>query len=198
MANQASPNANTSVSTCPASESSARECETTPPANSTARMTQVSASALFRVAPWSVIRSMNSSYPPAKPLNGLAPPIFATFQVRQEHPVAEPFVADLEHRQPVPVQEEQHGLDPRAKGLDPVRWQPHVTRHVGGPPSVEPALAGEEVGGGQDARRASLRQDDWEVRGGATRGDEPLDVAVRSVRKLAQGGLSQPGALLGA
>src|SRR5258708_19250934 len=111
MANQASPRAKTSVSTCPASERSARECETTPPANSTARMTQVSTNALFRVAPWSVIRSMNSSYPPAKALNGLTPPIFSALQKGEQHPVAEPFVADLKYRPPLPPHQHQHALD---------------------------------------------------------------------------------------
>src|SRR5712692_4226937 len=130
MANQASPRAKTSVSTCPASARSARECETTPPANSTARMTQVSASALFKVAPWSVIRSMNSSYPPARALNGLTPPIFSSLQIGKKHPVAQPFVADLEHRQPVPVQEQQQGLDPGSKCLDAVRRQPDKALHV--------------------------------------------------------------------
>src|SRR5258708_24456461 len=148
MANQASPRAKTSVSTWPASERSARECETTPPANSTARMTQVSASALFRVAPWSVIRSMNSSYPPAKALNGLTPPIFSSLQKGEKHPVAEPFVADLEHRQPVPVQEQQQGLDPGSERLDAVPGQPDAARHLrraaGGPPA---AASGEGRGG---------------------------------------------------
>src|SRR5260370_36371875 len=155
MANQASPRAKTSVSTCPASERSARECETTPPANSTARMTQVSASALFSVAPWSVIRSMNSSYPPAKALNGITPPIFSALQKGEKHPVAEPFVADLEHRQPVPVQEQQQGLDTGSERLDAVRRQPDAARHLGRAAGGEPAFAGKEVGGGQGAGRAA-------------------------------------------
>src|SRR5260370_16791072 len=112
MANQASRRAKTSVSTWPASERSARECETTPPANSMARMTQVSASALFRVAPWSVIRSMNSSYPPAKALNGLTPPIFSSLQIGKKHPVAEPLVADLEHRHPAPLKQHHQAPHP--------------------------------------------------------------------------------------
>src|SRR5260370_2176763 len=140
MANQASPRAKTSVSTCPASARSARECETTPPGNSTARMTQVSASALFKLAPWSVIRSMNSSYPPARALNGLTPPIFCSLQIGKKHPVAEPFVADLEHRQPVPVQEQKQGLDPRSERLDAVRRPPDVARHLSRPPGAEPAF----------------------------------------------------------
>src|SRR5260370_10050068 len=148
MAKQASTRAKTSVSTCPASESRARECEATPRANATARMTQVSASALFRVAPWSATRSMNSSYPPAKALNGLTPPIFCSLQIGKKHPVAEPFVADLEHRQPVPVQEQKQGLDPGSERLDAVRRQPHVARHLRRAAGVEPALAIQEAGGG--------------------------------------------------
>src|SRR5712692_9623689 len=167
MANQASPRAKTSVSTWPASERSARECETTPPANSTARMTQVSASALFRVAPWSVIRSMNSSYPPAKALNGLTPPIFSSLQIGKKHPVAEPFVADLEHRQPVPVQEEQQGLDPGSEGLDAVRRQRHAAPYFSRPAGVEPPFAGQEVGGGQDAGRTAPGEYKREVGGSA-------------------------------
>src|SRR5258708_4245208 len=159
MANQASPRAKTSVSTWPASERSARECETTPPANSTARMTQVSASALFRVAPWSVIRSMNSSYPPAKTLNGLTPPIFSALQICKKHPVAEPFVADLEHRQPVPVQEQQQGLDPGSERFDAVRRQPDVARYLGRAAGVEPAVAGQEGGRGPGAGRAAAGKD---------------------------------------
>src|SRR5260370_9931129 len=155
MANQASPRAKTSVSTWPASERSARECETTPPANSTARMTQVSASALFRVAPWSVIRSMNSSYPPAKTLNGLTPPIFSALQICKKHPVAEALVADLEHRQPVPVQEQEQGLDPGSERLDAVRRQRHAPPYFRPPPGVVPPLAGLAVGVGNDARTAA-------------------------------------------
>src|SRR5260370_2913346 len=130
MAKQASTRAKTSVSTCPASESRARECEATPPANSTARMTQVSASALFRVAPWSATRSMNSSYPPAKALNGLTPPIFCSLQIGKMHPVAEPFVADLEPPQPVPVRQQKQGLDPGPEPLHPVRRQPYRAPHL--------------------------------------------------------------------
>src|SRR5229473_499195 len=179
MANQASPRAKTSVSTCPASARSARECETTPPANSTARMTQVSASALFKVAPWSVIRSMNSSYPPARALNGLTPPIFSSLQIGKKHPVAEPFVADLEHRQPVPVQEQQQSLDPGSERFDAVRRQPDVARYLSRAAGVEPAFAGQEVGGS------------------APRGDKALHVPVRSVSQLSQSCLPQPGSLLG-
>src|SRR6266851_9355117 len=196
MANQASPRAKTSVSTCPASARSARECETTPPANSTARMTQVSASALFKVAPWSVIRSMNSSYPPARALNGLTPPIFSSLQIGKKHPVAEPFVADLEHRQPVPVQDEQQGLDPGSEGLDAVRRQSDVARHLRRPADVEPAFAGEEVGGRQDAGRAAPGKHRGEVGGCAPRGDQALHITVRSVRQLSQSCLPQPGSLL--
>src|SRR5260370_25071995 len=155
MAKQASTRAKTSVSTCPASESRARECEATPPANSTARMTQVSASALFRVAPWSATRSMNSSYPPARALNGLTPPSLCSLQIGKKHPVAEPFVADLEHRKPVPVQEQKQGLDPGSERLDAVRRQPDVARHLSRAAGVEPAVASQEVGGGQDAWRAA-------------------------------------------
>src|SRR6266849_5792386 len=147
-ASKAKPSAKTSVSTCPASDRSARECETTPPASSTTRMTQVRASAFFSVAPWSVTRSMNSSYPPP---NALEPPIFAALQVGQEHPVAEPFVADLKQRQAVPVQEEEQRLHPGAHRLDAVGRQAHLHGHLCGPAAVEAALAGEQVGGGQDA-----------------------------------------------
>src|SRR5258706_4108681 len=166
MANQASPRAKASVSNCPASARRAREWETTPPANSTARMTQVSASALFRIAHWSVIRSMTSSYPQAKALNGLTPPIFSSLQIGKKHPVAEPFMADLEHRQPVPVEEQQQGLDPGSERLDAVRRQPDVARHLRRPAGVEPAFAGEEVGGGQDAERAAPPQYGPEDAGG--------------------------------
>src|SRR5260370_3953136 len=151
MANQASPRAKTSVSTCPASARSARECETTPPANSTARMTQVSASALFKVAPWSVIRSMNSSYPPARALNGLTPPIFCSLQIGKKHPLAEPLVADLEHRQPVPVQEQKQGLDPGSERLDAVRRQPDGAPHRSRAAGVGPRVAKPQGGGGQGA-----------------------------------------------
>src|SRR5260370_3845947 len=192
MANQASPRAKTSVSTWPASERSARECETTPPANSMARMTQVSASALFRVAPWSVIRSMNSSYPPAKALNGLTPPIFSSLQIGKKHPVAEPFVADLEHRQPVPVQEEQHCLDPGSERLDAVRRQPDVARHFIRPAGVEPAFAGQEGGGGPDAGRAAPGKPQRGVGGSGPPGDEALNTTLPIPPELSPNLLSPP------
>src|SRR5229473_2188715 len=155
------------------------------------------ASALFRVAPWSVIRSMNSSYPPAKALNGLTPPIFSSLQIGKKHPVAEPFVADLEHRQPVPVQEQQQSLDPGSERFDAVRRQPDVARYLSRAAGVEPAFAGQEVGGGQDAGRAASGEYEREVGGSAPRGDKALHVPVRSVSQLSQSCLPQPGSLLG-
>ena len=53
-------------------------------------------------------------------INVLSPPVLASFKVGQEHPVAQTFVADLEDRQPIPVEEQQESLDPRAHGLHPV------------------------------------------------------------------------------
>jgi hypothetical protein len=140
---------------------------------------------------------MNSSYPPAKALNGLTPPIFSSLQIGKKHPVAEPFVADLEHRQPVPVQEQQQGLDPGSECLDAIRRQPDVARHLRRPAGVEPAFAGEEVGGGQDAGRTASGKYGREVGGSAARGDETLYITVRSVRQLSQCCFPQPGSLLG-
>src|SRR5258708_19937177 len=99
-------------------------------------MMQVRASAFFSVAPRSVTRSMNSSYPLP---NGLLPPIFAALQVGQEHSVAEAFVADLKQRQAVPVEEEEQRLHPGAHRLDPVGRQAHLHRHPRPPPPLAPA-----------------------------------------------------------
>src|ERR1700736_4901503 len=104
---------------------------------------------------------MNSSYPSAYWLNGSTPPIFATLQVGQEHAVAKPFVADLEHRQPVPVEEEEERLHPCPHGLDPVRRQPHLPGHLGGPAGVQAAFAREKIGSGQDRRRVATAEHDW-------------------------------------
>src|SRR5205807_4767922 len=177
-ANQARPEARASVRTWPAWERSARECEASPPANSTARTMQVRASAFLSVAPWSVTRSMNSSYPRASPLNGSAPPIFAPLQVRQQHPVAEPLMADLEQGQAVPVEEEEQGLDAGPHGLDPVWGQGDLLRHLGGAAVIQAAFASEQIVGGQDAGRMAPRHDEREVRGGAACGHQAFDVAV--------------------
>src|SRR5437879_996179 len=106
-----------------------------------------SAKARFRPTSRPAVLSTNSSYPrcsnsyPICSLRksglGLSPPRITMLEVGQEHPVAQALVADRQHRQAVPVEQQEQHLDAPSHRLDPVGRQPDPRRDVSRAVAVE-------------------------------------------------------------
>src|ERR1700682_6343492 len=116
----------------------------------------------------------------------LSPPVLATFKVGQEHSMAQALVADLEDRQPIPVEEQEQGLDPRSHRLHAVGRQADRPCYLGRPSPVQACFASQKVSGRKHRRWVPVGEEQGQVGGSTAGGDQTLDLPVWSVSELPQ------------